>query len=266
MKARVEIKDKKFEVDFSKGKDISIALFFNGIQPNTYNVEKATSKPYRDDKFVGDTRMGGPCNFETYTLTPHCNGTHTECIGHITKERVSVLQSLRQEIIISKLISVLPENSKEEYVPPLNSDDLVITRKQVEKKLKGIDFNQIDALIIRTLPNTCKKKERDYMQTPSPFFTIECMRYIVSLGINHLLVDLPSVDRMFDDGILSAHNVFWETKEKALNNLSRFKTITEMVYIPNEIIDGEYLLNLQIPPFVADAAPSRPILYKINEL
>ena len=32
------------------------------------------------------------------------------------------------------------------------------------------------------------------------------------------------------------------------------------------IKDGKYLLNLQFAPFVADASPSRPILYKINEL
>ena len=92
------------------------------------------------------------------------------------------------------------------------------------------------------------------------------MNYIVSLGVKHLLVDTPSVDRLFDDGILSAHNIFWETKEKSLNVNAAYKTITEMVFVPNEVKDGKYLLNLQIAPFAADASPSRPILYKINEL
>ena len=92
------------------------------------------------------------------------------------------------------------------------------------------------------------------------------MNYIVDLGVKHLLVDMPSVDRLFDDGILSAHNIFWETKEKKLNVNSLNKTITEMIFVPNNIKDGKYLLNLQFAPFVADAAPSRPILYKINEL
>ena len=53
------------------------------------------------------------------------------------------------------------------------------------------------------------------MQNPPAFFSIESMKYIVSLGIKHLLVDMPSVDRLFDDGILSAHNIFWETKRKS---------------------------------------------------
>ncbi len=66
--------------------------------------------------------------------------------------------------------------------------------------------------------------------------------------------------------VLSAHNIFWETKEKKLNVNTLNKTITEMIFVPDNIKDGKYLLNLQFAPFVADAAPSRPILYKINEL
>ena len=116
MKAYLEINGRNMEVDFSTGEDISIPLLFNGAQPNTYNVEKAISKPYSDSQFIGDTRMGGPCNFETYRITPHCNGTHTECVGHITKERVSILNSLNEEMILSTLISLMPENSKENKI------------------------------------------------------------------------------------------------------------------------------------------------------
>ena len=43
------------------------------------------------------------------------------------------------------------------------------------------------------------------------------MNYIVSLGVQHLLVDTPSVDRLLDDGNLSAHNIFWQTKHKEFN-------------------------------------------------
>ena len=266
MKAVLFNGNNKVEVDFSKGKDISIPLFFNGDQPNTYNVNKATSKPYKDGQFIGDTREGGPCNFETYNFTPHCNGTHTECIGHITNERVSILNSLQEEMFVSSLITIEPEKSEEKYNPELNDEDLVVTKQQLERKLKNVEPSFLEALIIRTLPNSEEKKLRNYIQEPSSFFTIEAMSYIVELGIKHLLVDTPSVDRLFDDGILSAHNIFWETKAKKLNLNTSNKTITEMVFVPDNIKDGKYLLNLQFAPFVADAAPSRPILYKINEL
>ena len=92
------------------------------------------------------------------------------------------------------------------------------------------------------------------------------MKYLVQLGVKHLLVDTPSVDRLLDDGHLSTHNIFWETEDKKFNNNAKHKTITEMIFVKNDIKDGSYLLNLQIPAFVSDAAPSRPILYIINEL
>jgi len=135
MKAKISFKTFDFEVNFSKGNDISIPINFNAAQPNTYGVDGATSKPYQDGQFIGDTRKGGPCNFETYSFTPHCNGTHTECIGHITDERVSVLSSLNQEMIRATLVSVTPKNTTENYIPDLNKEDLVITKEDLESQL-----------------------------------------------------------------------------------------------------------------------------------
>ena len=266
MKAKISFKTFDFEVNFSKGNDISIPINFNGEQPNTYGVDGATSKPYQDGQFIGDTRKGGPCNFETYSFTPHCNGTHTECIGHITDKRVSVLSSLNQEMIRATLVSVTPKNTTENYIPDLNKEDLVITKEDLESQLKDIDPAFLQGLIVRTTPNFEDKKSRDYMKVTPAFFSIDAMEYIVSLGVDHLLVDTPSVDRLLDDGRLSAHNIFWETKGKKFNPNTQNKTITEMIFVPSSLEDGAYLLNLQIPAFVSDAAPSRPIIYKINEL
>jgi arylformamidase len=266
MKAVVETGNSKCQVDFSKGNDISIPLNFNGEQPNTYGVDRASSAPYQDGQFIGDTRKGGPCNFETYSFTPHCNGTHTECIGHITDERIDILSSLNDELIPSTLVSVIPKNTNENYTPDLNKEDLVITKEDLEIQLKGVNIEFLKGIIIRTLPNSEEKKSRDYMKETPAFFSIDAMEYLVSLGVKHLLVDTPSVDRLFDDGHLSAHNIFWETIGKELNPNTQNKTITEMIFVPSSVEDGAYLLNLQIPAFVSDAAPSRPIIYKINEL
>jgi len=266
MKAKFSFKTIDFEINFSEGNDISIPINFNGAQPNTYGVDIATSKPYQDGQFIGDTRKGGPCNFETYSFTPHCNGTHTECIGHITDERVSVLSSLNEGMIRATLVSVTPRNTTENYTPDLNKEDLVITKDDLELKLKDVDPAFLQGLIVRTIPNLENKKSRDYMKFAPAFFSIDAMKYIVSLGVVHLLVDTPSVDRLLDDGHLSAHNIFWETKGKEFNPNTQNKTITEMIFAPSYLEDGAYLLNLQIPAFVSDAAPSRPIIYKINEL
>ena len=266
MKAEVEIGNIKYNVDFSKGIDISIPLNFNGVQPSTYGVDRASSKPFQDGNFIGDTRKGGPCNFETYNFTPHCNGTHTECIGHITNKRIDILSSLNEEVIPVTLISVTPKSTTENYKPELNTEDLVITKEDLLFQLKDVNPVFLKGVIIRTLPNSESKKSRDYMKDTPAFFSIDAMEYIVSLGVQHLLVDTPSVDRLLDDGHLSAHNIFWETKGKEFNSKTQNKTITEMIFASEEIKDGSYLLNLQIPAFVSDAAPSRPILYKINDL
>ena len=124
----------------------------------------------------------------------------------------------------------------------------------------------LKGLIIRSYPNSEAKKNRDYTKENPPFLSNDAMEYIVSLGVEHILVDIPSVDRLLDDGYLSSHNIFWETKNREFNSNTKHKTITEMIFVPEDVEDGKYLLNLQIPAFVSDAAPSRPILFKINDI
>ena len=146
------------------------------------------------------------------------------------------------------------KKSSESYIPDLNAEDNIITKKEIKKCLKKTNPYFLNAVIIRTLPNSEEKKRKNYMKENSCFFSIEAISYLVSLGVKHLLVDTPSVDRLFDDGHLTAHNIFWETEKKKFNPKSRNKTITEMIYVADSINDGQYLLNLQIPPFISDAA------------
>jgi kynurenine formamidase len=124
----------------------------------------------------------------------------------------------------------------------------------------------LKALIIRTLPNDNTKMSRNYSAQKPPFLSLDAMNFITELGVEHILVDLPSIDRAYDQGKLNTHHLFWnvasgshETSSHSLVN----KTITEMIYAADEIPDGSYLLNLQIAPFASDAAPSRPLLYPL---
>ena len=99
----------------------------------------------------------------------------------------------------------------------------------LHEKLNDISSLFLEGLIIRTLPNSKQKLSQNYMQITPPFFTIEAMQYIRDIGVKHLLVDVPSVDRLFDDGHLSCHNIFWNTKEKKYNSSTKNYTITEMI-------------------------------------
>jgi arylformamidase len=264
----ISINNRFYEIDTGQPLDISIPLDFGGAQPNAYGVERATSKPCEAGSLVGDTRRGGSCNFEQYKFIPHCNGTHTECVGHLTQKRISIRDCLKDAFISAALVSIAPENaveSGESYSMDFGETDELITRKAIEIALQGAEST---ALIIRTLPNDESKKTRAYVENVPPFFSTEAMHLMVEKGVRHLLVDLPSIDRTFDEGRLSNHRIFWnvEPGSFATNEASFINhTITELIFVPDAVEDGNYLLNLQIAPFVADASPSRPILFKTSD-
>jgi kynurenine formamidase len=93
----------------------------------------------------------------------------------------------------------------------------------------------------------------------------EAALFLRESGIQHLLIDLPSVDKEKDEGKLLAHKAFWNVSD--VNNLNadaRLEaTITELIYVSDHVPDGSYLLNLQIASFENDASPSKPVLYAI---
>ena len=242
---------------------------FEGEQTNAYHVEKAKSNPYQADGFVGDTRQGGGCNFDQLTLVPHCNGTHTECIGHITYKRFSIQKQLKDSLMPATVVTVVPENaldSIDTYDPKKEVGDKIISERSLKRALDLVSKDFLKALVIRTLPNESSKMRRNYAEKEPAFLSLEAMNFIVEAGVEHLLVDLPSVDKAYDEGRLNAHHIFWNIKagehEPGPNSFLH-KTITEMIFVGDEIEDGSYLLNLQIAPFISDAAPSRPLLYPL---
>ena len=245
--------------------DISIPLKLNGAQPNAFGVEPATSVACEYGDLVGDTRRGGSCNFERVTLIPHCNGTHTECVGHVTNERISVRDCLKDVIVRAVLVTVEPMRASEcdeKYAVEFGESDLVITRRLLE-----LVIGDADAVIVRTSPNDDSKLSRIYNDEIPPYFTNDAMSFMVERNVKHLLVDLPSIDRLYDEGKLSNHRSFWqvEASKFEVSGATRMhSTVTELIYVPNEVEDGEYLLNLQIAPFESDAAPSRPIIFKMK--
>ena len=255
-----------FQIDEKNPIDISIPLRFNGAQPNAYGVESAASKPCEAGSIIGDTRRGGSVNFEQYVFIPHCNGTHTECVGHITHERISVRDCLRDAFVLASLISVETEKasaSKETYAFDLPDNDLLITRRALEKALSN---PKSKALIVRTLPNEESKLTKTYLEEIPPFFTTEAMLSMREAGVDHLLVDTPSIDRIYDEGKLSNHRIFWQIEPGSFETSPQsliHNTITELIYVPREVADGSYLLNLQIAPFASDASPSRPLLFTV---
>lgn|SRR5512138_20111 len=250
--------------------DLSIPLAFDGAQPVFFGAVPARESVVRAGSFVGDVREGGSCNCATYAVTPHCNGTHTECVGHVTRERISVRGIGANALHVALLLSVTPVSARdtsESSDPTPERSDLLITRAALEGAANALTHPPFDALVVRTMPNDEAKRSRDYDRDPAPFFSAEAMRWIVARGVEHLVTDLPSLDRANDQGRLTAHRLFWNLAPGAVSVTSdtrSYATVTELAFIPNTIQDGAYLLNLQIAPFATDAAPSRPILMPLS--
>lgn len=257
MKATVEINNKNFAVDFSKPLDISLQISSDDKNPIAWYLEQPEISPVKMGDWIGKVSEGSSStNFNNIAFNPHGHGTHTECLGHITHDFFSINQTLQNFMFDAILISVEPEKIGE---------DFIINKHQIEKALNN---RKSAAIIIRTLPNNLNKKSLKYSNTNPPYLSEEAAIYIQSLDFKHLLIDLPSVDKEKDDGKLVAHKAFWNiTDTKNLSNDTRFDcTITELIFVEDWVLDGLYLLNLQIASFENDAAPSKPILYKIEEL
>ncbi|MFN8284661.1 MAG: cyclase family protein [Chitinophagales bacterium] len=245
MQANISYNNINYKADLSKPIDISLPIKIGGVK--AWYVGEPSFEPVKMGNWIGEVKQGGSVNFRNIFFNPHGHGTHTECVGHISKEDYSINNSLQQFHFIAQLVSVSPEKTE---------NDFVITKKILEPLLEN---NTADALIIRTLENTTDKLDKNYSNTNPAFIDENAMKYIVEKGIQHLLLDTPSVDKEVDGGKLLAHRAFWQYPE----NTNTFRTITEMVYIPNDVTDGIYLLNLQVAAFENDAAPSRPVLYHL---
>lgn len=251
MIATIQLNNTEVKVDLSKPLDVSIPLSNSDANPIAWYIEKPVIEPVRFGDWVGKVSEGSSTNFNNIFFNPHGHGTHTECLGHITNDFYSINQCLKQFFYMAELISVEPKKI---------GADLVIDKDCFAS------LARTEALIIRTLPNSEDKKSKNYSHTNPPYLSEEAAIFIREMGIKHLLIDLPSVDREEDEGKLLAHKAFWNVKDvQNLNADARVDcTITEMIFVDNAIEDGTYLLNLQIASFENDASPSKPVLYNLE--
>lgn len=249
MIATIQYNSRKLQIDFSKPLDISIPIHASKSNVNAWYIDEPKIEAVKFDDDIISVAEGAAVNFNSIAFNPHAHGTHTECVGHISKKVHSVNQNLKQFFFLAEVVTVAPEKLLK---------DTVISKKQLQFALGN---KKRDAIVIRTIPNMKEKLSRQYSHTNWTYLQEEAVDFLVKKGIKHLLIDLPSIDREEDGGELRGHKAFWNFNGK----LRKECTITEFIYVPNSVSDGAYFLNLQIAPFENDATPSKPILYKVLE-
>jgi arylformamidase len=252
MTIELTFQKKKYKADLQKPIDISLPLREGADNPNCYWAEPVRFETIVSGNFIGSVKAGGSVNYQKLSLTPHGNGTHTECYGHISTDPTATINScLTSFHFIAELISLIPKKTE-------NGDE-VVTLSSLKEKIRHLNT---EALIIRTLPQTDSKKKRQYSGTNPPYLEASISEYLAGQNVLHLLIDLPSVDREHDEGKLAGHRAFWKYPEKIRTKA----TISELIYVDNSVPDGLYLINLQIASLEMDASPSKPILYKLEEV
>jgi len=249
---QLDFNKKKYTADLLRPLDISLPVKEGADNPNCYWADPVKFETISAENFIGSVKAGGSVNYQKITLTPHGNGTHTECYGHLSADETATInRCLHSFHFVAEILSVTPKK--------LNNGDDVITLQSLKEKIKHPNAK---AIVLRTLPNSDSKKTQQYSGTNPPYLEHAVTDYLAAENVDHLLLDLPSVDREVDEGKLSAHKAFWRFPE----NTRTHCTITELIFLDNSILDGLYLLNLQITSLELDASPSKPILYKLEEV
>lgn len=264
---------RRWRADFSAPADLAIRLRFDGPQPSFFATEPARATPLRAAGFTGDVHHGASCNCGVYTVAPHCHGTHTECVSHVTVggEHIAALTPVPSSLAALLTVRAVPlGDAMAADTAACAPSDLVITRGVLLAAAAPWLADPWTALVIRSAPNDSSKLRRDYAgPCPAPYFTPDAMRWIVERGVTSLVVDLPSLDRADDGGALAAHRIYWGlpdgVRDPQLAERGR-ALVTELAYVPDSVADGLHLLELHVPAFGADAAPSRPVLYPVHEV
>ena len=249
MKVKLSHNEQEYTANIQNGIDLSIPVK-TGDTVNAYYAHPITMEPYVEGDWIGSVEKGGPVNYRDICFNPHGHGTHTECHGHIDSQIQSVNKHFKAFHMVAQVVTVEPSR--------LENGDLVVA----SSSLVNLNLEQAEGVIIRTLPNEDSKLTRKYSGQNPPYLEVEAIEYLVTNGCKHLVLDVPSIDRESDEGKLLGHRAFWNYPE----NPRKECTVTELAYIPNEVNDGLYLLNLQVAPFENDAAPSRPLIFPLTKV
>ena len=259
----------KLRVALDRGVSLAIPVDFAASGPRHFGAEAPRATPFAIGSFTGSVATGASANCSSITLTPHCQMTHTESVAHLTREPGDAWRVVPRGMLAAVVVSVTPEparESTESTDPQPWGTDVLITRRRLRAAWPMVRMADPTAAIIRTLPNEASKRSRDYSAIVPPYLTREAVEWLVEKRIEHLVLDVPSLDRTHDEGRLVGHRLFFGLPpgSTARGDAARSRaTITELAFIPDEVSDGPCALVLAVPAIGGDAVPSQPIVYPL---
>jgi len=270
MAITLHVGEDHYVVDLDRAVDLTIAVAFSGERVAAFGLSDASAAPVDAGGQALDTRLGGNVNCFDVTLNPHGNGTHTECIGHIVDDPVCVSDLAIAPLLAATVVSIRPVSlgsSQETYGGRHGPDDQVVTAAALQNALRGGPDGFLEGLLIRTLVESGDRRRRRWTGTNPPYLSNEAIALVDGLGIDHLLVDLPSLDREDDGGAVVNHRRWWRLpvgcRDASVSSVQH-RTITELIDVPGHVPDGPVALSLRVAPLALDAAPSSAVIYPVD--
>ena len=282
-------------VDLARPRDLSLRFELvdepsssSSGTARAFGLPAGTTRAVAVGAFVGDVRRGGSCNCETLVITPHGDGTHTEGVGHLLDERLPVVDLIDARgpaalaLIPALLVTVAPRalaSVADDVAGNHAPDDRVVDELSLVDAIAHAMSRapatmqgwRALALVIRTARGEDVRRTR-FSGTNPAYLTVDAAELVRTRGFHHVLVDLPSLDREDDGGLLGAHHAFFDVpaRLRSLTTLApeaasavRQRTVTELIAVDSDVVDGLYALSLQLAPLAADAVPSRPLLFPL---
>lgn len=246
------------------GRATSLArrLDFHAAHPRHFGAPAATSAPFVVGGFNGEVARGASCNCRAVSLIPHCNGTHTESVAHLTLAGPSPAELVPLHPLPALLLEVTPVAagaSGESADPPPRPGDRLVTAAAIGSAWQacGTDSRPL-VLVLRTGAEDAG---------PAPYLSLEAARLLVARGVEHLVVELPSLDRGEDEGRLGAHRVFFGLPPGSTDLADAQRpacTVTELADVPATLAAGPCAVLLQLARWSGDAVPSQPVHYALE--
>ncbi|TXD35817.1 cyclase family protein [Lujinxingia vulgaris] len=273
MRLWVELDGARYAVAADHPLELAQPLDFYGEQPRAFGLGRAQARAVEGGDFVGDVRRGGSVNCESIELIAHGHGTHTEGVGHISAERVPVGDLAPDPLMPAVLLRVATRTlgaSGDSSEGKSSPDDRVICTSELRSALQRADVSPAfcRAIIIATSGEGAAAPLRDYSGTNPAYLTAEAVTWLLAQGCEHLLIDLPSIDREDDGGTTPVHRAYFELSAVGAGptDAGPRRTITELIDVPESASEGPYFLSLRFARFMLDASPSRPILYRAEPM
>ena len=101
MKAIIQANSRTYTIYIDQPLDISIPFRASKENVNAWYLPPPKIYPAKVKEWTGSVKQGAAVNFNTIEFNTHAHGTHTECVGHITKELHTINACLTQFLFVA---------------------------------------------------------------------------------------------------------------------------------------------------------------------